>query len=345
MQLQLLFPLSVLGLYFGAERCLALKISNHPCTICNFGHDDSNAPVLMIRGRSDGTGRVLLEMLDGMAMAAKLNIKFAGSSYLSTGLDMQPHGYLLTETVPMALGISDFREVIKNKHPRKTIECDLTGGTAGCAAVGEGWSNRTEAASWVARVNDMQHQLQDDEWKQGLEAAWTPRFLKALRSQAVAGLKGRSLFLNSTKPLAHGFPTVAMHLRRGDVETTDLSWYTPDKYYESIVARIWKTYPKASIHIWSEGPRANFASFEHRGVHIHLNDHPIDALANLASAQIMVGAKGSFSHYAKVLNTNCVIVSKAETDFMLGSNPNWVDGDDDQSSQFAERLSSCVDRL
>lgn len=299
----------------------------------------------MVKGRADGTGRVLLEMLDGMAMAAKLDIKFAGSSYTwNNKLDMKAHAHLLRETVPLALGISDFGEVMKNKYPRKTLECDLTGGSPACSTKGEGWSNSADAKSWVARALDAQQQLLDAEGKKGLEAAWTPRFLKALRSQAMDGLKSRSFFLNSTKPLTLGSPMVAMHLRRGDVRSNP-SWYTPNKYYEDLVDRIWKVYPKAQIHIWSEGPQENFASLGHKGVHVHLNDHPMDAMASLASAQILVGAKGSFSHYAKVLNKNCVIVSKAETDNMLGSNPNWVDGDDDQSSQFAKTLSACVDRL
>lgn len=136
-------------------------------------------------------------------------------------------------------------------------------------------------------------------------------------------------------------PRVALHLRRGDIIRDDV--YTPDWWYLMIVHHVRETFPDAEVHAWStegkEGPK-EFDPLRKKNITVHLDGDPLDAWANMASADVMVMAKSAFSTIPGLLSTKCVIYES----FYHKRLRSWLVGSDHKRANFEKQLHTCLAR-
>lgn len=104
---------------------------------------------------------------------------------------------------------------------------------------------------------------------------------------------------------------IAVHVRRGEITCKHLSRYTPD----DLILRLMKGIGSAAIslgeepvfHIYSEGRIEEFSSFDHSGVVFHLDECPFATFCQMASADVLVTAKSSFSYSAALFSKGIII--------------------------------------
>jgi hypothetical protein len=110
---------------------------------------------------------------------------------------------------------------------------------------------------------------------------------------------------------ATGF-TVAIHLRRGDVNTALNSYrYIPDEIVLRNIARLRQALAPfgrpITLNLYSEGAVADFAAFADAGCTLHISEDPFETLHNMVTADILVGGNSSFSHLAALLSRGIVL--------------------------------------
>jgi len=295
------------------------------CNVCTLGGD--KAARLFIRGRKDGLGATVHSLICGMAVAAHCGFRFGG---MLQGLqERESHDVQIAKTMQDFLGLSSDESLFvlwSNLHgpvsivPKAEVEeCRNYPASANL------FFNTSTPQFWIG-VSDYGYFLND-------------RFLGALKAQVMPGLIPRvALF----KP---GVPSVAMHVRRGDVTSEDKMRYTPDEWYIQTASLIRAALPDADIHVWSstEGSDqtiADFKNFTSKGMTVHLDGDPLDAWAHFAAAQVLVLAKGTFSRVPALLSPGCVVYQRmSPPDYVL---PRWMDGTKVHRGDYAADLASCL---
>lgn len=94
---------------------------------------------------------------------------------------------------------------------------------------------------------------------------------------------------------------MAVHIRRGDAVTEGhLHRLTPLDRIARLIEAARRQRPDLVVHIHSEGAPADFGKLSDLG-ELHLDGDPLESLAALANAEILVMAKSSFSFVAALL--------------------------------------------
>ena len=121
---------------------------------------------------------------------------------------------------------------------------------------------------------------------------------------------------------------VAMHVRRGDVSLTRgraNSPYTDNAWYERM-ARALPTYFRGlrlEFHVYSEGRPGDFGRLPELAT-MHLDGDPLQAIADMVSADVLVTAKSSFSYVPAFMSAGVVLYQN----FLHGvPAPHWRDAD------------------
>jgi hypothetical protein len=110
---------------------------------------------------------------------------------------------------------------------------------------------------------------------------------------------------------ASGF-TVAIHLRRGDVNTTrNTNRYIADEVVLRHIARLRRALAPfgrpATLNLYSEGAEADFGAFADAGCALHISEDPFEALHNMVIADIFIGGYSNFSYLAALLSRGIVL--------------------------------------
>lgn len=271
----------------------ALVFDIHNCQVCAF--HGASAPRLFIDGRSDGLGNNVEGILYGMAFARKNGLNFGGvigGGRMAHGLpvgrivsDMfgldRDHLYL--EAIPQpAVAVKHLTELEALAKDRK-LSSDV-------------WLKTNLPQNGVKAPRAIDEFL-DDEFMEALRAQVLPQLKKLHPIDAIRRSAG---------------PTVAMHVRRGDVsQWRNKDRYTRNEFYYDLADRIRKELPGAEVHAWSEtagsSEPADFDGFRERGITMHLDTDIVETWAHMAQSQVLVMAKSSFSFISAILNRGCVV--------------------------------------
>jgi hypothetical protein len=119
-----------------------------------------------------------------------------------------------------------------------------------------------------------------------------------------------------------GRPTVAVHIRRGDVKQRGVNQFrwSPDSWYMDKIQKIRHQLPDADVHVFTsvdedtdqESLYVWNNTVNHLTVHTdeekNMASHAtMDAWAHFAQADIVILSRSSYGHVPAMLNTNCVI--------------------------------------
>ncbi len=137
---------------------------------------------------------------------------------------------------------------------------------------------------------------------------------------------------NKSHGRAVGPVRMALHVRRGDVTPThNADRYTPDAKILAMLDLVLSHIPdqQPEIHLYSQGRADDFAAFAARGCILHLDEDALSDLAGLASADILIIGKSSFSYVAGLLSQGLVIYEP----FWHRAGANWIAMNDDVQLQ------------
>lgn len=102
--------------------------------------------------------------------------------------------------------------------------------------------------------------------------------------------------------------SVAVHVRRGDVSTKKNAYrYTPNNRIIRTIDCLCDSAQEAGLdltfEIHSQGNASDFEVFVERGYRLHLNEDTLVTMQSLASADVLIISKSSFSYVAALLNS------------------------------------------
>jgi len=159
-----------------------------------------------------------------------------------------------------------------------------------------------------------------------------------------------------------GIYRVAVHVRRGEIMANAPSRLLSDEYYLNVIHRVRTTLQELSIpyelEIHSELPTRPFSvnlkdlgktddetfdfdqnylrHFERlEQCQLIVNQHPLSAFLNLATADILIGSRSSFSYTAGIAGRN---LSNIMPRFWHGLLPDWIDTDSNTGEFDKNRL-------
>lgn len=278
------------------------------CNVCRLR--GTGASTLYLMPKKDGLGAVWSSVVIGMALANWCGMNFGG---MANG-EHTSHGFDVGAAATNLFGIHNMAEVFPSDLPTMDrvfeaiyeLNCPRN-------PIGERIMLDTDRPQeWMNVYFRDAPQLQG-----GFLNLLTPHFLDAFVDQVKPGMVERLIQYNAFQ---EGVTSVAMHIRRGDIDVDDPLRYTPDEWYFAVVEAIRKQLPLADFHVWSYGDESDFAGFKERGVTLHLKrddvgedngtDHDsdeLDAWAHFMSASVFVTAMSSFSWIPALLNQGCVI--------------------------------------
>jgi len=115
--------------------------------------------------------------------------------------------------------------------------------------------------------------------------------------------KIRDYYYSTPKP---DIPSVdiAIHIRRGDVDSSNFERFTSNVTYQRIIAMLRQENPDYRIHIYSEGNLDDFLDLNGDGIEFHLNEDILITFHSMVKAKILVVARSAFSYAAGILNEN-----------------------------------------
>ena len=142
-----------------------------------------------------------------------------------------------------------------------------------------------------------------------LDRVLSSQFLAALRTGAHQRLNDLSeIWHFEHTSISLDRPSVAMHIRRGDISKQSGGMFTDDEYYLDVLDVILASFPHADVHAFSSSVDLDeFSAFAARGVRVHIDGSPLGDWWHFAAADIFVMAKSTFSHVPAMLNRKCVV--------------------------------------
>ncbi|KAL1527840.1 hypothetical protein AB1Y20_009220 [Prymnesium parvum] len=328
-----------------------------PCVACEL--HGARAPRLYHGERTDGTGSSLLSMLNAAAYAASRGWNYGGilrntgphssarellgpvhAGKPVTGAQrMTGHGQPFDPAIEFFLGsprlIHERIDTPANRTLVVRLERRFSVAAGGSAPLIREMTSKLKAlpppppdAAVVlpGYFMDLSHFAEPGRAEGVYDAFFSPPFRAALRASAACGL--------SARPVWHfdaSRPSVAMHVRRGDVTAArHPGRFTSDEFYYQMAAAIRIHLPQADIHVFSStkdqfrrGERnhslenaanrvmlhssSSFDGYRQRGMQVHLDGDPLEASAHLMTANVVVLAKSAFSWAPAAFNPHCVI--------------------------------------
>jgi hypothetical protein len=155
----------------------------------------------------------------------------------------------------------------------------------------------------------------------------------------------RKYYLNKS-PRKTDELTVAVHVRRGDAHPDNPHYYTGNETILRTITAVKSALDacrvRYSVRIYSQGSRNAFAELSLPGVEFFLDADPIWTMEELIEADVLVLAKGYFSHYAALISDGIKIGVPRDREWWLSPPldnciPCLPDGSFD-SAEFERRL-------
>ena len=140
---------------------------------------------------------------------------------------------------------------------------------------------------------------------------YSPAFLARLRQKAGFNCERRDR------------PRAVVHVRRGDISRPEHSHrYLENSHFANLIEKIQRALPgvEVVVHSESESPES-FDEFEALGCVVKLDAPLEDAWQDMATADVLVISKSSFSYVPALFNPNVVLY----TPFWHGKIAEWVD--------------------
>jgi len=275
------------------------------CAACRLSGVD--APRIYILESKDGLGSRLHDVIAGMAIASKMGMVLGGAISREQGNGCHAsHGIDIMKAAGVLFGLEDPHLMFTN-HPPKFDQV-----WPGLHALESGTSK------FVPKPRDnifiANHcpacEMSTIPSISRRGTTWNPQG-RYYSERLLAELRNASRIWGEPLAFKTGSTTVAIHVRRGDVDPADKLRGTSDLWYFSLIAQLRELAPDADIHVFSalEVGRqgSEFDGYRSRGVTVHLDGDPLEAWAHFAAADVFVMAKSSFSHVPAFLNGNCVV--------------------------------------
>ena len=115
----------------------------------------------------------------------------------------------------------------------------------------------------------------------------------------------RKYYYSTPKPIIDNID-IAIHIRRGDVNSSITSRYTDNTQYIKYINYLLKKYPSYKIKIFSQGNITDFKELQNERVFFYLNKSVEETFHSLVIAKVLLTAKSSFSYSAALLNKNTI---------------------------------------
>jgi hypothetical protein len=146
---------------------------------------------------------------------------------------------------------------------------------------------------------------------------FTKDFVEKLRAMGSVNVKTRPTWFATD-----GRPTVAVHVRRGEVKqrSANKHRWTPDSWYLDKIAKVRHMLPDADVHVFTgvdeDTDQASLYVWNNtvNRITVHTDEEKnmashatMDAWAHFAQADIVILSRSSYGHVPAMLNTNCVI--------------------------------------
>lgn len=329
-------------------------------------HGSAPRARVFIHEPSDGFGHRVEKIIRGMGNAAKLGVNFGGAIASKTN-PKNCHMKNCTQLICDFFGLQRPEEILIYGTP-PVIDAqfswdmrDLSSNTSLILASRSDRKSRLQVRSGTTSI------LMDGFEHRGHVGMMTP-LGQAMSPELASVLRSTMRF----RPLkfAANRPTVALHLRRGDVDCAKEGFggnaprsknflkkelmannvelcnvYQPDDYYFSLVEQIRRHLPTADVHVWSSTENnyvdSDFQGYRDRGMTVHLDDEDLmDPMTHFIKANVFLVSPSHFSYAAAVLNPNCVIYPNTTAEFLAG--PSWFEGTRSDRSSYAAQLQACL---
>ena len=267
------------------------------CTACRLGR--ASAPLLYHMARDDGAGAQVLHMVYAAAYAAYRGWNYGGV----VGKRPPSHG---SDVIRAAVAVFGSRKLFT---PTLRVEAShlVTVGESGRNSGANSsriWKLLAEIAPSAEALavlvrSDQPFSLPDATDDDDLDAMLSKPLLHALRASGACGLRHVPLVFS------RGVPSVALHIRRGDGGN---GRHSPTAYYIELLTFLRQQLPTMDVHAFSDETRPHeLKVLRHHNVTLHLGGDVTFAWAHMASANIFVMAKSSFSFPPAWLNPRCVV--------------------------------------
>lgn len=296
----------------------------------------AGSPLLYVDEYEDGSGHRLTNIIHGMAVAARNGMNFGGAKGVPKYAGRRPHGHEFREVLEGFFGPSAAGQLL----PEPTPEFDATFKSV------RALEQERAALPDLARV----HLPDANEWSHNDSEPYAAYFTAELHAALLAPLLRWPLAFSGARP------SVALHLRRGDLRRGQWMVY-PDTYYLDIVALIRERWPAADVHAWSSTKvrkqdergkywtDSDFDALRAAGIVVHLDDDSlVEVMAHFARADAFVMAPSYLSYAAAIPSRSCVVYPGGDVNNHGRALAGWVDGKQPERPGYAEELRACVAR-
>jgi len=323
----------------GPSSSIAASGAVHKCKLPLCMFHNAGALRLYVNEHSDGAGHRLKNIIEGIAISLRFGLNLGGA--LPVGTLVTEHGHNFRDILNAFFGVGAGDELVAAS---REVPVEKTINTV--EALDSWLQSRGDNAAPVSSV----YLPSVGDWQVWAGKNYIPAEtifpddLRAALGQELAKL-----------PLPHfdpARPSVAIHVRRGDLRRDDKR-VIPDQYYLDMIQQIKKHIPEADVHIWSSLENAeaykrlkhwnvsDFDVFRREGITLHLDDPGlVEPWAHLARADVLIMSQSAFSAVPAYLNLNCVIFYGHN----LAPLGNWLDGTHQDRRTYKRELRSCLAR-
>ena len=325
----------------------------HVCNISGRPPSDKTVVTLYTRGKGDGAGSAVLDMIFAAAIASKLGFRFGGATAGSHGKALGVHGpaapSMFDEVFDMILGNHSLVAWGENP-PEDTTSVDLNEINLGVRP----WSDKSKLLTneYFQKYASMLPVAQAYHWKDVIydpapantDILLNASFLEHLRKGAECGIIENSGHPPSTSRHPRSLRVVA-HYRRGDAdrESNRAVLVLHSSFYFGIAQALKDHFVNISFLAFTSCNREEQCAelsakevplWQSHGFQLRVDDERNEtaaadwksAFAQMATADIFIMGKSSLSHVAALLNPNCVFRNVG--DIKHAPLASWVEIDD-----------------
>ena len=379
---RLLLSLCIAGLHY------ALSIRETACSLqtCSACGIEDNQSRIAIGTRSDGIGALTLHIIGGLAYAYHIGVGFGGA--IDTRSDFftraSPHGVDRTRMLDFVFG--DSRQVVGSTSSTDP-QLRLLNLRDYPALVAKALTRNSRRD--ISLMHSSLEKLRSDVSKAKAlyflpcdsvepppplyHVFMSEAFLRMLRQGSLCGVS--AIFSEHSSYFPHEDAdtrrvlTVALHIRRGDIESDEKlikTRFVEDSRYFDVVEAIRRVVPSdvnLAVHGWMsclspmQCQHANETSAEYRerGITLHLDNEQhanattqtLVAWSHFIEADIFVMSPSSFSQVPALLNRHCVIFTPRwrsrhkHVEQRYEALPNWINiGNEQQTGMQRKRKQS-----